>query len=47
MVDAGHRPGVKGYEPDEPTRARRRINDLEAEFELVKTASAPYSTAKR
>jgi hypothetical protein len=33
---------VKSYEPDELARARRRINDLEAELEMVKAASALF-----
>jgi transposase-like protein len=36
LIDAGRAPSLKSYEPDELARARRRINDLETEFELVK-----------
>ena len=40
LIDAGRKPGLKSYEPDELARARRRIKDLETELELVKAASA-------
>jgi transposase-like protein len=43
LIDAGRRPGLKSYEPDELARARRRIKDLEAELELVKAASALFN----
>jgi transposase-like protein len=43
LIDAGQRPGVKSYEPDELARSRRRIKDLEAELELVKAASALFN----
>jgi|SRR5271163_2349248 len=43
LVDAGRKPGVKSYQPDELDRARRRIKDLEAELELVKAASALFN----
>jgi transposase-like protein len=43
LIDAGQRPGLKSYEPDELARARRRIKDLEAELELVKAASALFN----
>jgi transposase len=43
LIDAGRRPGVKSYEPDELARARKRIKDLEAELELVKAASALFN----
>jgi hypothetical protein len=39
----GHKPGVKSYEPDEPERARQRIEDLESELELVKAATALFN----
>jgi transposase-like protein len=43
LIDAGRRSGLKSYEPDQLARARRRIKDLEAELELVKTASALFN----
>ena len=43
LIDAGRKPGLKSYEPDELARARRRIKDLEAELELVKAASALFN----
>ena len=43
LIDAGSKPGVRSYEPDELERARRRIKDLEAELELVKAASALFN----
>jgi len=43
MIDVGRRPGIKSFEPDELARARRRIQDLEAELELVKAASALFN----
>ena len=43
LIDAGRRPGLKSYEPDELARARRRIKDLEAELDLVKAASALFN----
>jgi transposase len=43
LIDAGRRPGVKSYEPDELSRARRRIKELEYELEAVKTASALFN----
>jgi transposase-like protein len=43
LIDAGRRPGVKSYEPDELARARRRIKDLETELELIKAASALFN----
>jgi hypothetical protein len=42
-LDAGRKPGLKSYEPDELARARRRIKDLETELELVKAASALFN----
>ena len=39
LIDAGRRPGVKTYEVDPLQSARRRINELEAELEMVKAAS--------
>lgn len=43
LIDAGRRPGIKSYEPDELARAKRRIKDLEHELELVKAASALFN----
>ena len=43
LIDAGRKPGLKSYEPDELARARKRIKDLEAELELVKAASALFN----
>jgi transposase-like protein len=43
LIDAGRKPGTKSYEPNELGRARRRIEDLEAELELMKKASALFN----
>jgi transposase-like protein len=43
FVDAGRKPGLKSYEPDELARGRRRIKDPEAELELVRAASALFN----
>ena len=43
LIDAGRKPGVKSYEPDELERARQRIKDLESELELVKAATALFN----
>ncbi len=43
LIDAGVKPGVKSFEPDELQRARRRIKDLENELALVKAASALFN----
>lgn len=43
LVDAGRKPGIKSYEPDELARARRRIAELETELEMVKAASALFN----
>jgi transposase-like protein len=43
LIDAGRKPGVKSYEPNELERARQRIKDLESELELVKTAAALFN----
>ena len=43
LIDAGLKPGRRSFEPDEVERARQRIKDLEAELELVKTASALFN----
>lgn len=42
LIDAGRKPGLKSYEPDELARARRRIKELEWELEAVKAASALF-----
>ena len=39
LIDAGESPGLKSYEADRLAQARRRINDLEDELRLVKTAA--------
>ena len=43
LIDAGRKPGVKSYEPNELERARQRIKDLESESELVKAATALFN----
>jgi len=43
LIGAGIKPGVTSFEPDELERARRRIQDLENELELVKAASALFN----
>ena len=43
LIDAGRKPGVKSYEPDELARARRRIRELEGELEAVKAASTLFN----
>jgi transposase len=43
LSDAGRKPGVQSYEPDELSRARRRIKELEYELAAVKTASALFN----
>ena len=43
LVDAGRKPGVKSYEPDELAKARRRIKELETELEMVRAASALFN----
>jgi len=42
LIDVGQRPGVKSYEADPLARARRRIQELEDELEIVKTAARLY-----
>ena len=39
LIDTGQRPGVKSFEADPLAAARRRIQELEAELEMVKAAS--------
>jgi transposase len=43
LIDAGLRPGTKSVEVDELALARRTIEELEAELEAVKAASALFS----
>jgi transposase len=43
LIDADLRPGTKSVEVDELARARRTIEELEAELEAVKTASALFN----
>jgi transposase-like protein len=42
LIDIGQRPGVKSFEADPQAAARRRIQELEAELEMVKAASAIF-----
>ena len=42
LIDTGQRPGVKSFEADPLAAARRRIQELEAEVEMVKAASAIF-----
>ena len=39
LVDDGRSPGLKSYDPDPLSSARRRIKDLEKELTAVKLAS--------
>ena len=39
LSDAGRSPGLRSYDPDPLTSARRRIKDLEKELAAVKLAS--------
>ena len=39
LIDTGQRPGVKSFEADPLAAARRRIQELEAELEMVKAAA--------
>jgi transposase-like protein len=43
LVDAGRKPGIKSYEPDELARALRQIKELETELEMMKAASALFN----
>src|ERR1700728_4123588 len=43
LIDAGLKPGTKSVEVDELAQARRTIEELEAELEAVKAASALFS----
>jgi transposase-like protein len=42
LIDVGQRPGVKSYETDPLAQARRRIQELEGELEMVKAAARLY-----
>jgi transposase-like protein len=42
LIDTGQRPGVKSFEADPLAAARRRIQELEAEVEMIKAASAIF-----
>ena len=42
LIDTGQRPGVKSFEADPLAVARRRIQELEAEVEMIKAASAIF-----
>jgi transposase-like protein len=42
LIDTGQRPGVKSFEANPLAAARRRIQELEAELEMVKAASAIF-----
>jgi transposase-like protein len=42
LIDTGQRAGVKSFEADPLAAARRRIQELEAEVEMVKAASAIF-----
>ena len=43
LIDLDCKPGVKSFEVDELARARRTIQELEDELELVKAASAFFN----
>jgi len=38
LIGVGWEPGVKSFEPDERDQGRRRIQDLQAQLELVMAA---------
>lgn len=42
LIDVGQRPGLKSYEADPLAQARRRIQELEDELEMVKAAAQLY-----
>jgi transposase-like protein len=42
LIDTGQRPGVKSFEADPLAAARRRIQELEAEVEMIKAASVIF-----
>jgi transposase len=43
LIDAGLKPGTKSVEVDELAQARRTIEELEAELEAIKAASALFN----
>jgi transposase len=43
LIDAGLKPGVRSVEVDELAKAQRTIEELEAELEAVKAASALFN----
>jgi transposase-like protein len=43
LIDHDRLPGVKSFDVDELARAKRTIQDLEAELELVKAATALFN----
>jgi hypothetical protein len=43
LIDGGLRPGTKSVEVDELAQARRTIEELEAELDAVRAASALFS----
>ena len=43
LIDRERVPGVKSFEADELTRAKRTIKDLEDELEIVRAASALFN----
>lgn len=43
LIDAGRAQGVKSFEADELAQAQRTIEELEAELEAVKAASALFN----
>jgi transposase-like protein len=45
-IDAGQDPGTKSYEADRLAQARRRIQELEDELNLVKAASALFDESE-
>src|ERR1035441_155679 len=47
LIDAGQRPGIKSFEADPLQAARRRVQELEDELEMVKAASALFEEGDR
>jgi transposase-like protein len=43
LIDAGLKPGIRSVEVDELAQAHRTIEELEAELEAVKAASALFN----
>jgi len=43
LIDAGLKPGIRSVEVDELAQAQRTIEELEAELEAVKAASALFN----